>query len=168
MSEIKNKYAGSGSIPITLASLATDANLLTGRESTEFDNTSNLFLDVGLSGIITVGTTPTTNKEIRIYVAAIINDTPTWPDVLDGTDSAETLTNAEVRDSGLVLAHVIPVVSTTSNISYPFSFKSVAALFGGLLPKKFVIFVTHNTGVNLNSTGSNHMINWYGFTETVT
>ena len=34
----------------------------------------------------------------------------------------------------------------------------VAALFGGTLPAKFVVFVTHNTAVNLNSTGGNHVI----------
>jgi hypothetical protein len=34
----------------------------------------------------------------------------------------------------------------------------VALLFGGVVPRKFVVFVTHNTGVALNATAGNHVI----------
>ena len=36
----------------------------------------------------------------------------------------------------------------------------VAALFGGWMPPSYVVFVTHNTAVNLDSTSGNHFI-WY-------
>lgn len=165
MSDIKQAYAASAAVTITLASLATDANLLTGRESTAVDNSSNLFLDYLLSGKITVGTSPTTGKEIRVYVAALLDDSA-WPDVFDGTDSAETVTNAQIRDAALKLAAVLPTVAT-SDLPYFFGPISVAALFGGVCPKKFAIFVTHNTGVNLHATAGNHVISVVGVYETV-
>jgi hypothetical protein len=154
--DIKLAYAASSALTITLASLASDTNLLAGRESTAVDNTSNLYLDYLLAGKITTGTSPTTAKEIRVYVAGLMEDA-TYPDVLDGTDSNETIASVGTRDSALKLAAVIGTINT-SDLTYYFGPISVAALFGGVLPKKFVVFVVHNTAVNLNSTGSNHAI----------
>lgn len=151
MATLKLTYASSAAVTITLASLATDASLLTGRESTAIDNTSNLYVDYLLAGLIATGTSPTDVREILVYVAGLIDDT-TWPDVLDGTDSAETITSLGVRDPGLKLAARITANNTSDRV-YAFGPISVAALFGGNLPKKFVVFVTHNTGVNLKSSG---------------
>ncbi len=108
-----------------------------------------------------MGTTPTTNTEIRVYVVARRDDS-NWPDVFDGTDSAETCTSAGVRDGFAKLAAVMRVDSTTSNRTYDFGPVSVAALFGGALPAEWVVFVSHSTGVALNSTGTNHEINIKG------
>lgn len=164
-SAVKTTYASSAASTITLASLASDTNLLAGRESDAIDNTTNLYLDYLLAGIVTTGTSPTASKEIRVYVVGIANDS-TWPDVFDGTDSAETVTTSGIRDSICKLAAVIPTTST-SNVGYWFGPVSVAALFGGTLPKKFIVFVVHNTGVNLNATGGNHVISITGAYETV-
>jgi len=154
--DIKLAYAASSAVTITLASLATDTNLLAGRESAQVDNTTNLYADYLLAGIITVGTTPTTAKEIRVYVVALMEDA-TYPDVFDGTDSAETVSGVGTRDSICKLAAVIPTIAT-SNLSYYFGPVSVASLFGGVMPKKFVVFVTHNTAVDLHATAGNHAI----------
>lgn len=166
MASIKLAYRASVAVTITLAALPTDANLLAGQEGTAVDNSSDLDLDKLLAGKITTGTSPTDAKEIRVYVAGIIDDTPTWPDVLDGTDSAETITSSGIRDAALRLAAMI-ATNNTSDRTYWFGPISVAALFGGTLPAKFVVFVVHNTGVNLNSTGSNHAIKVTGVYETV-
>ena len=66
MSDIKLQYVASSAVTISLASLATDANLLAGRESTAIDTSTNEYLDYLLAGQITQGTTPTTGKEIRV------------------------------------------------------------------------------------------------------
>lgn len=153
---IKNAYVASSAVTISPASLATDSNFLAGRESTAIDNSSNKYTDYLLSGQITTGTSPTVDKEIRVYVVGISNDS-TWPDVFDGTDSAETITNAGIRDSVCKLASVM-VVTATSNVSYWFGPVSVASLFGGVVPLKFVVFITHNTAVNLNATAGNHVV----------
>jgi hypothetical protein len=165
MANVKSSYASSAALTVTLASLATSATLVAGRESTLVDNTSNLYLDYLLSGKITTGTTPTDVREIRVYVAGIYDDT-TWPDVLDGTDSDETITSVGIRDAALKLAAVIPT-NNTSDRTYWFGPISVASLFGGTLPKKWVVWITHNTAVNLNATGGNHVIWQTGVFETV-
>lgn len=155
MADIKAAYASSSNLTHTLASLATSSTWLAGRESAEVDNTSNKYLDFKLSGKVTVGTTPTINTEIRVYVVGLMDDS-TYPDVFDGTDSAETVTSAGVGSAFLKLAAVIPVDATTSDRVYYYDCGSIRSLFGGVLPKKFVVFIAHNTGVNLNATGGNH------------
>jgi len=153
-------YGSSADLTITLASLATSSDLLAGRESTAVDNSTDKYLDFLLGGKVTTGTSPTVNTRIQICVVGILNDTD-WPDVFDGTDSAETITSDGIKNSCVrVLADI--TVSATSDRSYPFGPLSVAAAFGGTMPKKFSVFVTHNTGVNLNATGSNHEISVTG------
>lgn len=152
MADIKNAYAASAALTITLNALASDTNLLAGRESTVVDNTSNKYLDYLLAGAISTGTSPTTAREIRVYVYAMLDDS-NYPDVFDGTDSAETVTNAGIRDSCLKLAAVISTVAT-SDLAYPFGPVSVRSLFGGTLPPKWGVFVTHNTAVNLRSSAN--------------
>jgi hypothetical protein len=153
--DTKIVYIASSNISITLASLATDASLLTGRESPEVDNSTNRAVDCLLSGKITTGTSPTASRLIEVHVVGLLDDS-TWPSVFDGTDSAETVT-AAVKAGVCRLAASIDTTST-SDVTYYFGPVSVASLFGGVLPKKFVVFVTHNTGVNLNSTSGNHQI----------
>lgn len=153
---IKQEQPASVDLTITLASLASDTNLLAGRESTAVDNTSNKYLDYLLSGKITTGTTPTGSRQILVYVAGLVNDS-IYPDVLDGTDSNETITSGDIRDASLKLAARMQT-DTTSDRTYYFSAISVRSLFGGDLPKKFVVFVVHDTAVNLNATAGNHVI----------
>lgn len=166
MANIKTAYASSSNLTITLASLATDTNLLAGRASTVVDNTSNLYLDYLLSGFITTGTSPTTAKSIDVYVYGCVDDTPTYPDAITGSDANKTITTANIRDAGLKLVVSIPTTATSNEKSY-FGPVSVKSLFGGELPKKWGVFVVHNTAVNLNSTGGNHQITATGVYNTV-
>jgi hypothetical protein len=85
--------------------------------------------------------------------------TPTYPDVLDGTDSAETFTSANVMNSAVRLAASM-LVDSTSDRDYFFGPVSVASLFGGVLPKFWGVYVAHDTAVNLNSTGGNHVLSY--------
>ena len=55
------------------------------------------------------------------------------------------------------LLQIIPT-DATSNHTYEFGPCSIALAFGGFVPRKWGVFVVHNTGVNLNATGSNHEI----------
>jgi len=166
LAAIKVAYAASATITISLASIATSATFVAGAESTIVDNTSNLYVDAIVGGKITCGTTPTINTQILVYVFTPIDSTPTYPDVMDGTDSVETLSSVGVGQGFLKLASVLNVDSTTSDRAYPFSF-SIAQLFGGVMPSRWGLFVAHNTGVNLNATGGNHVIKYEGITYTV-
>lgn len=166
MADIKLAYGTASDATITLASLASDTNLLAGRESNEIDNGTTLALDYLVSGKITAGTSPTASRSIEVWAVGSWDGT-TWPDVFDGTDSAETITSADIKFSVCRLLSAM-ATANTSDRTYPFGPVSLAAAFGGTVPRKFVIFVTHNTGVNLNSTAGNHQIRIQPVYETVT
>lgn len=158
--DLKLSYATSAALTITLASLTSSATLVAGRESTVVDNTTNLFLDYMISGKVTTGTTPTVDKQILVMAYGALDDTPNFPDVLDGTDSAETLTSADIRNAALETVFGV-TTDATSNRTYFFGSRSLATAFAGLVPLKWGLWVTHDTAVNLNATGSNH-----AFTQT--
>jgi len=165
MSDVKLAYGTAADATITLASLATDSNKLTGRESDALVNTTLLALDYLISGKITTGTSPTASKTIEVWAVGSWDGT-TYPDVFDGTDSAETITSAEIKNS---ICKLVAALATTSssNVTTPFGPVSLASIFGGVVPAKVVFFVTHDTGVNLNSTAGNHQIRILPVYETV-
>lgn len=169
MATLKQGYNGSNTtLTISPASTATSATFVAGRQGVEQDNTSNLYIDAIVRGFITVGTTPTINTFIYIYVwAANTAASSTNIDTINGTDATITFTSAGVRDSFIKLAAFCVVDATTSNIKYPFGPFSVASLFGGQMPKFWGVVVAHNTGVNLNATGGNHEINYVGVLPTI-
>lgn len=154
--DVKVAYGASASPTITLASLAASSSLLGGRESTAIDNGTDKYLDF-LAGANYVAA-GSNNQAGQIYtcVVAALDDTPTWPDVFDGTDSAETVTDAGVFNSICRVMHVIGADATASQ-NWPTTLMSVAAMFNGIVPDQFVYFVTHNiqTSTNAwNSTGN--------------
>lgn len=164
--DIKVKYPSTSSVDltITLASLATGSSgvFTAGQESTAVDNTSNLDLDHLLSGKITTGTTPTVSRSINVYAYANLSSasgTPAYPDVLDGSDSAETFTSANVMNSAVKFVASI-TVDATSDRAYYFGPVSIASLFGGVLPKFWGVYVAHDTAVNLNATAGNHKLSY--------
>lgn len=148
-------YSSNTAITMDLANLGSSTTFLAGRESSQIDNTTNKYMDALVSGFVSVGTTPTANTTIAVYVWGADTSLATTPiDVLDGTDSAETLTNAGILGA-LRLGRAVSVPATTSDVQYPVLPFSVAALFGGVMPKFWGLFVAHNTGVNLRNTAVN-------------
>lgn len=163
MADIKTKYPATSSVALTLglASLASSTTLVAGRESTAVDNTTTLDLDHLVSGMITTGTTPTVSTTIEVWAYASFRTAagvPAYPDVLDGTDSAETITSANVKSSMLRLVASF-MVDATSDRAYYFAPVSIASLFGAM-PKFWGLFVAHNTVAALNATGGNHVIEY--------
>lgn len=144
-------------IGLSSGPLASDTNLLAGRQGSEVDCTAfsgGAPLDVIVAGKITTGTSPTAAKEIDVYLFEPDPKTGTYPDVItNGGDANKTLTSAEVRNIGGKLLCSIPT-NATSNTTYYFSAQASQAL--GHKPYKFVPFVVHNTGVALNATSGNH------------
>lgn len=150
-------YGSQTAIALSIASLGSSSTFVAGRESDEIDNSSNKFVDAQVRGKVRVGTSPTANTQILIYLWGSDESLTTDPlDTLDGVDSAETLTSVGVGAGFLKLAKALQVDSTTSDRDYFFGLDSVAQYFGGNLPKFWGVFLAHNTGVNLNSTGGNH------------
>jgi hypothetical protein len=154
--DVTLKRGTSSALTITLASLGTSASRTGGRESAAVA-TAEPAVDYLVGGKITTGTSPTVSKQIDVWIYAAVEDDPIYPDVFDGTDSAETVTSENVRNAALRLLATI-MVDATSDLTYWFGPCSVAALYGGVLPTHWGVFVTHDTAVNLNSTGGNHAI----------
>lgn len=164
MATVNIAYAASATITISPENVASSSTA--GVESSVIDNTSNKYVDALVSGIWTCGTTPTVNTQVLVYVYSVLDDTPTYPDVMDGTSSAETITSAGVGRGFLKLGAVMDVDSTTSDRAYYVTF-NVAQLFGGVMPLKWGLFITHNSGVNSNATAGNHVWKYTGITYTV-
>lgn len=148
-------YSANTAITMDLSALGSSATFVAGRESSQIDNTTNKFVDVLVSGSVSVGTTPTANTSILIYVyGAETSLASVNLNTLDGTDSAVTLGNVGILNA-LRLGAAINVPVATTDVQYIVLPFSVAALFGGTVPKFWGLFVAHNTGVNLRSNAIN-------------
>lgn len=163
MALIKTSYPATSSVAltITLASLASDTNLLVGRASTAVDNTTNNDIDHLLSGGITTGTSPTAGTIIEVWAWAsykTVSGTPTYAPFFSGTDSAATISSTNSKLSAVRQLTTITVDSTSAR-TYFFTPVSIAALFGSM-PKFWGVFVVHNTGVALSSVSGNHDIQY--------
>ena len=89
---------GGTAITMDLANLASSSTFVAGRESSQIDNTSNLYEDAAIQGNISVGTTPTAGTNIIVWAYSGLGSLGTTAiDVLDGTDSAETIQNEQIR-----------------------------------------------------------------------
>lgn len=151
--DVKLAYGASANLTVTnLNGLAASATHVAGWEGGAIDNTTDLYEDYRVTAKITVESSGVTAGEIRIYLVAPLDDT-TWPDVFDGTESAETVTDTEIRDAICKLG-AVTVNDTTASRVYYLEVPSVAAVFGGNLPKKFVIFITQSTGTTLETSGN--------------
>lgn len=153
---LKPLYGASFNLTQTLASLASDSSLLAGRSSAVVDNTTNLYTDVLLSGFVSTGTSPTTAKQIEFWAWAIVDDVPTYPDAITGSDAAVTMTTVDIKAACMKCIGIVPT-DNTSNRKYYMPPTTLVTLFGAM-PKKWGVFVVHNTAVALNATGSNHQI----------
>lgn len=148
--EIKELFGTSTALTITIASLASSTTGV-GQQSDVVDNTTDRFGKILLYCRIRVGTTPTANRTIRFYLIRVDNDGST-PHRSDG---------AGASNAGFTVKNAIPIGTifvdvTTSNLDY----------YGEFVihdpGPKWAIAIVHDTGVNLNSTGSNHWIRYTG------
>lgn len=147
-------YGSATSITMTLASLASDTNLVAGRESNSVDNTSDLAIDALVEGKVTTGTSPTASRQIEVWLIGSVDGT-NFSGSATGSDA--NLTPSE--KTLLKLLTVIPTVNT-SDKAYTWGPFSVAQAFGGTMPATWSVYIVHNTGQNLNSTGGNHFVKY--------
>lgn len=160
-------YSSNTAITMDLSALASSSTFIAGRESTEIDNTSNKYMDALVQGKFLVGTTPTLACQLNVYLwGADTSLATTAIDVLDGTDSAETLTNTTVL-GGLILAQFRPILVNTSNLTYQLRPFCVAPFFGGVMPKFWGLFVAHNMTAALKTdAGNTNSFSFNGITYT--
>lgn len=169
MATVNVAYSANTTITMDLTGLASNATFVQGRESTQVDNTTNLYVDALVSGRFIVGTTPTLPCQLNVYVwGSDVSLATTAIDTLDGTDSAETLTNTTVLTNGLRLGASCPILVNTSDTTYYVSPFSVAQLFGGIMPKFWGLYVAHNMTAALKTdAGNTNSFKFNGITYTV-
>lgn len=163
MADFKLKYPSGDTVAMTcaIAGLASSTSWA-GRASTAVSNTSNLDLDHLVSGLITLGTSPTASKTVSVYAYApirIVSGTPTYPDGITGTDANKTMTSANVATAALVWLWSGTTDATTGRALY-MPPRSVAMAFGGQLPPYWGIFVTHDSVAALDATAGNHYFHY--------
>lgn len=153
----KISYGSSTAITCTVASLASSATA--GRQSAVVDNSSNLFDDVLVFLALKTSSSALANdKAIYVYLWGSEDGSTYSGSSAEGQgagDSAMTMDDP----TNMILARVIPcpAVSTTYKALF-----SVAQFFGGVMPKKWGLFVRNYTGQNLDSTGGNHLVQYTG------
>lgn len=137
--DIKMKYGDSTQcLAITLNCVANAA----ARQSTYVDNATNLFVDALVAGWILSNTAGTNAAGYaNIYAYGTVNDTGTctYTDGAAGADGAMTLT----APPNARLIGVVNIVANGTN--YYFGPFSVAAAFGGVLPRRWGVIIENKT-----------------------
>lgn len=147
-------YGTTTAMTITLASLATDANLVAGRQSTAVSNGTDDAIDALVGGKVTTGTTPTASRQIEVWLFGSYDDT----EYSGGAGASDAAFTPDTKVA-LKLLTVLPTVNT-SDKAYRWGPFSVAQAFGGVMPENWGVYIVHNTGVNLNATAGNHEVNY--------
>ena len=161
-------YSSNTAITFDISSLGTSSTGVVGRECTEIDNTTNKYIDaiVNVDGINGhASTAPTIGQHIDLYVwGADTSLGTTAINVLVGTDAARTLGHVAVLNS-LRLAGSTSVTEATANLKYYILPFSVASLFGGIMPKYWGLFLSHNHTGSLAASQSG-LFSYNGITLT--
>lgn len=151
--DLKLKYGTALTPTVTaLQSLASSSTFVSGWTSDWIDNTSVLALDYLVSAAFELGTTPTAG-EIRVYAYAEHpngDDPDLFGSGTEGSQGAVTVHDTEML-SGLVLLWATDT-DTTTNDPHEMPPRSIRAAFGEV-PRKFALYVAHNTVAALRSSG---------------
>jgi len=171
MANAKIAYAPSVTLTQTnLDGIASNATWTAGWTSDAIDNaTSNQYLDYIVNAQVQVESTGLSAGEIRLYFYTMLNDT-TWPDVFsagtEGTEGTCTIHDTEIRDATFRLGAVV-ITDTTVSRYYQLMVPSVAAVFGGTVPRKFAVYITQSTGTTLETTSDPNQVYVTGVYATV-
>lgn len=145
-------YGTTTAMTITLASLASDTSLVAGRQSAVVANGTDDAIDALVGGKVTTGTSPTASRQIEVWLFGSYDDS----EYSGGAGASDAALTPDTKTL-LKLLTIIPTVNT-SDKAYRFGPFSVAQAFGGVMPENWGVYIVHNTGVNLNSTGGNHEV----------
>jgi hypothetical protein len=148
-------YRASADLTVTnLAGIASSATWVAGWTSGTVDNTTDLDLDKQVSAKFTVESAGLAAGEIRVYVYDMLDDS-NWPDLFssgtEGTEGTATVHDVNVLASMKLLWSI--ATDTTASQVYPMLKQSVSALYGGVMPPKFALFVAQSTGTTFETSG---------------
>lgn len=142
-------YGTATDLTITLASLASDTALIAGRQSGVIANTTDKAVLIDLFVKVTTGTTPTAARQIEIWLAGSVDETL----FAAGAGTSDANFSPTGQKSNMKLLYII-ATDSTSDRAYQVALEDVPVF------PAWVIFIVHNTGVNLNATGGNHKVTY--------
>jgi hypothetical protein len=155
-SEVKPLISSLTAFTISLGSLPT-STVGAGKQSTMVGNSVTRYGKILVSVSIKLGTSPTAGRTILIYAIRSNNDgTPIRNDLAGPSDANWTRKNADyLYTAGGQPSVIYCGAAATGDV------------FTGLYElnnpgNEFGIGVVHDTGVNLDSTGGNHICKWQG------
>lgn len=142
------KYAASTSITITMNSLGSSATAC--RQSTVVDNSANLYVDAYVTTISSMSNTAlTAPSTVQWYIFGSEDGTN-----FDSDDAALGASDAAYTINSPSNGKIASIVSApTAGKAYVRTF-SVAQLFGGVLPRKWVLVGCNVTGQSLAASGN--------------
>jgi hypothetical protein len=157
MSDLLQSYAASANLTCSLAPSGTGLAADGARESTAIDNSSNLYLDalVQLHVKLAAGS-PSGDKAVYVYAYGS-EDGTNYTDNATGSDAAITLRTP--TNLKLIGAIACPDSGGLTYKSHPMS---IAAAFGGVMPRKWGIVIQNKTGVAFDGTEGNHAKRYSG------
>jgi hypothetical protein len=150
-STVTNTYAVKATVAITLTSLGAGLS----RESAVISNTTDKFLDV-LIRLQSKGSGAGNTNVLNVYVYTALGDT-TYTDGATGSDAA--FTTASIKNA--VFLDTVQMNGTTA-VNRMLR-RSIASVFGGIMPEKWGLFV-HNADASnaLSGTGGDHVVEYQG------
>lgn len=153
--EIKDKFATSTALTITVAGLASSTTGV-GRQSTIVDNTTNRYQDILLFVKIRQGTSPTGSRAVYIYLIRDDNDGTAYrSDGAGASDAALTVQNAQLI--GVLRNKAAP--STGDDLYGEFLIQRPGPKWG--------VAIVHDTGVNLDADAGDHFVRFIGLNPEV-
>lgn len=143
MATTKLQYGDATALTITVNSLASGS----ARESTAVDNTTNVYVDAMLYVALklTAGT-PADGIDVYLYASA---DGTNYDDNATGSDAAITL---RTNPNFVLLGRI--QTATAGALTWKKSFLSIAAAFGGVMPRKWGVIIVNNSGFAFDSSGN--------------
>lgn len=151
MATVSVKYIASSALTISLNSLASGSSV----QATAVDNTTNLYDDYLVAATIMTPASGTlaTLPVVTLYVSSLMDGTH-YTDGCSGTSGTFTAPAQINSPIGNVVGVGGAAQVLSSSLTIYGNMFSVANLFGGQCPSKFVIWATNSTAVTLNSSGN--------------
>jgi hypothetical protein len=149
LSEIKALFGAKTAMTITLGGLASSTSGL-GRQTTIVDNTTARYQLVHIYYSIKLGTSPTSNKGIYFHLISDDGVTTIRSDSAGASDASLQVVNAPQVEAATTGASA----ATGSVIAGHFLVRNPGPKWG--------LAVYHDSGVALDATNSNHVIEYIG------
>lgn len=155
MADMKAKFDASAALTITLASLASSS----ARQSVNVDNSATLYVDAMVDVTVKLAAgSPSGDRAIYVFAYGS-EDGSNYGDNASGSDAALTMrVPTNLRPLGIINT------PDSGGLTYKSGPMSLAAAFGGIVPRRWGIVVQNRSGLALSATGGDHSVRFSGVT----